>query len=304
MKPLSSAKKASNKSASWDFSGASSEELLALPIEELFARLRTSQSGLSSGEVENRLRIYGTNELAKRRRRTGVVEFLFHLSNPLIIILLLAGLISFSLGDKIGASIIFFIILLSVVLDVYQESKAERAAEVLKSKVATTATVEREGTKKEVRLVEIVLGDIVHLSAGDISPADARVINAKDLFVDQSALTGESFPVEKIASVLEQKVATLTEWNNCLFLGTSVVSGTATAVVIKTGKFTEYGKIAQNLVAREPETEFERGLRRFGSLMMQITILLVLFVFLVNSACEPYCSEQATYLRLCSSLLL
>jgi Mg2+-importing ATPase len=284
MKPLSSAKKASNKSASWDFSGASSEELLALPIEELFARLRTSQSGLSSGEVENRLRIYGTNELAKRRRRTGVVEFLFHLSNPLIIILLLAGLISFSLGDKIGASIIFFIILLSVVLDVYQESKAERAAEVLKSKVATTATVEREGTKKEVRLVEIVLGDIVHLSAGDISPADARVINAKDLFVDQSALTGESFPVEKIASVLEQKVATLTEWNNCLFLGTSVVSGTATAVVIKTGKFTEYGKIAQNLVAREPETEFERGLRRFGSLMMQITILLVLFVFLVNSA--------------------
>lgn len=203
MKPPSSEKKASNISASWDFSGASSEELLALPIEELFARLQTSQSGLSSEEVENRLRIYGPNELAKRRRRTGVVEFLFHLSNPLIIILLLAGLISFSLGDRIGASIIFFIILLSVVLDVYQESKAERAAEVLKRKVATTATVERDGTKKEVRLGEIVLGDIVHLSAGDISPADARVVNAKDLFVDQSALTGESFPVEKLASVLE-----------------------------------------------------------------------------------------------------
>jgi Mg2+-importing ATPase len=234
--------------------------------------------------VENRLRIYGPNELAKKRRRTGFVEFLFHLSNPLIIILLLAGLISFSLGDRIGASIIFFIILLSVVLDVYQESKAERAAEVLKGKVATTATAERDGARKEVRLAEIVLGDIVHLSAGDISPADARVISAKDLFVDQSALTGESFPVEKTASVLEQKGGTLTEWNNCLFLGTSVVSGTATAAVIKTGKFTEYGKIAQNLVAREPETEFERGLRRFGSLMMQITILLVLFVFLVNSA--------------------
>jgi Mg2+-importing ATPase len=267
------------------------EDLLALSTEEILVRLNTSQSGLTSQEAENRLQTYGYNELAKRKRRTAIVEFLFHLRNPLVFILLLAGLISFFLGVNSGSSdeiidavIIFSIVLLSVVLDVYQESKAERAAETLKEKVTTTATVFRDNIKQEVKLSEIVPGDIVYLSAGDIVPADARVINAKDLFVDQSALTGESFPVEKTAEPLKAKDAAITEWGNCLFLGTSVVSGATTAVVVKTGNFTEYGKIAQKLVARETETEFERGLRRFGFLMMEVTFLLVLFVFLINSA--------------------
>jgi len=267
------------------------EELLVQPIDQLLVHLNTSQSGLSSQEAANRLGIYGFNELAKKKKRTTIVEFLFHLRNPLIIILLLAGLISFFLGVSSGSSdeiidavIIFSIVLLSVVLDVYQESKAEKAAEMLKEKVTTTATVLRDNTKQEVKLSEIVLGDIVYLSAGDIAPADARVVNAKDLFVDQSALTGESFPVEKAAEPLKARGAAITEWDNCLFLGTSIVSGTATAVVLKTGSFTEYGKIAQRLAARAPETEFERGLRRFGFLMMEVTFLLVLFVFLINSA--------------------
>jgi Mg2+-importing ATPase len=261
-------------------------DLLGLPIDELLVRLNTPQSGLTSQEAENRLKIYGFNELAKRKRRTGIVEFLFHLRNPLVFILLLAGLISFFLGvnsgssdEIIGAVIIFSIVLLSVVLDVYQESKAEKAAEMLKERVATTATVLRDGVKKEVKLSEIVPGDIVYLSAGDIVPADARIIDAKDLHVDQSALTGESFPVDKTAAPLEAKGAEITEWNNCLFLGTSVVSGTATAVVVNTGNLTEFGKIARKLATREPETEFERGLRRFGFLMMEVTFVLVLFVF-------------------------
>jgi len=259
------------------------EELLSQPIDQLFASLKTSESGLTSQEVENRLKIYGYNELAKRKKRTGVVEFLFHLRNPLIFILLLAGLISGFVGDVVGASIIFSIVIISVVLDVYQESRAEKAAEMLKEKVATTATVLRDGVKKEVKLSEIVSGDIVYLSAGDIVPADARALTAKDLFVNQSALTGESFPVEKTAEPLKAKGAAITEWDNFLFLGTSVVSGTATAVVVKTGSSTEYGKIAKRLVAREPETEFERGLRRFGFLMMEITLFLVLFVFFINA---------------------
>jgi len=171
------------------------EELLDLPVEELLVRLNATQSGLTSQEAESRLRIYGYNEFAKRKRRTGIVEFLFHLRNPLIFILLLAGLISGFLGEIPNATIIFSIVLLSVGLDVYQESRAERAAEMLKEKVATTATVLRDDVKKEVKLSEVVPGDIVYLSAGDIAPADARVISAKDLFVNQSALTGESFPV-------------------------------------------------------------------------------------------------------------
>lgn len=261
----------------------SAEELLDLPTDELFDRLNTSQLGLTSQEAESRLELYGYNELAKRKKRTAIVDFLLHLRSPLIIILLLAGAISFFLGEIINATLIFSIVIMSVVLDFYQESKAEKAAELLREKVTTTATVLRDSVKQEVRLREIVPGDIVYLSAGNMVPADTRVITAKDLFVSQSALTGESFPVEKTATPLKTKGVALTEWTNYLFLGTSVVSGTATAVVVKTGKLTEYGKIARRLVARKPETESERGIRRFGLLIMEITFLLVVFVFFINA---------------------
>ncbi|MEM3377399.1 MAG: magnesium-translocating P-type ATPase [Candidatus Bathyarchaeia archaeon] len=261
----------------------SPEELLSISNDELFTRLNTSLSGLSSEEAEKRLRIYGRNELAKKKKRAAIVEFLSHFRSPLIIILMIAGLISGFLGEVINVAIIFSIIFISVILDFYQESKAEKAAEMLKEKVTTTATVLRDGTKQEVKLSEIVPGDIIYLSAGDITPADARVLVAKDLFLNQSALTGESFPVEKTAVPIKSKGTSITEWNNCLFMGTSVVSGTATAVVLKTGSFTEYGKIAKRLVENEPETEFEKGLRSFGFLIMQATFLLVMFVFLINA---------------------
>ncbi|MGF3571938.1 MAG: magnesium-translocating P-type ATPase [Candidatus Bathyarchaeia archaeon] len=261
----------------------SSEEILTLPVDELLARLKTSLTGLSSEDVERRLEIFGYNELVKKRKRTAIFDFLSHFRSPLIIILLIAGLISGFFGEAPNAIIIFSIVTLSVVLDFYQESKAERAAEMLRQRVATTATVLRDGIKKEVRLAEIVPGDIIFLSAGDIAPADARVLTAKDLFVNQSALTGESFPVEKTAAPLKSYEPSITEWSNYLFMGTSIVSGTATAVVVKTGNLTEYGKIAKRLVAREPETEFQRGIRSFGYMIMQVTFLLVVFVFFINA---------------------
>ncbi len=260
----------------------STEDLLSLPVDELLTRLKTSQSGLTSYEAENRLVVYGYNELAKRKEKTVIVEFLSHFRNPLVVILLLAGFVSGILGETINSAVIFSMVLLSVVLDMYQESKAEKAAEMLREKVTTTATVLRDGVKQEVKLSEIVPGDIIYLSAGDMVPADARTINAKDLFVNQSALTGESFPVEKTVMPSKTEFTTITEWNNYLFLGTSVVSGTATAVVIETGNSTEYGRIAKRLIERVPETESEIGLRRFGFLMMQITFLLVIFVFFIN----------------------
>ncbi|MCQ5341347.1 MAG: HAD-IC family P-type ATPase [Candidatus Methanomethylicia archaeon] len=201
----------------------------------------------------------------------------------MVIILLIAGLISGILGETTNAAIIFFIVVFSIILDFYQESKAERAAEMLKQRVAITATVLRDGVKREVRLNEIVPGDIIYLSAGDIVPADARVITAKDLFVNQSVLTGESFPVEKIAQPLKSFDPSITEWRNYLFMGTSVVSGTAMAVIVKTGSLTEYGKIAKRLVEREVETEFQRSIRNFGYMIMQVTFILVLFVFFINA---------------------
>ena len=257
------------------------EDLLALPIDSALSRLGTSPSGLTSAEAQNRLNVYGRNEIAKRKKRTAIVEFLLHFRSPLVIILLFAGLIAGFLGEMTSTAIIFSIVLMSVLLDYYQETKAVRTAEALRQRVPTTATILRDGVKREISLSEVVPGDIAFLSAGDIVPADARVIAAKDLFIDQSALTGESFPIEKTATQPDTKITTITECTHCVFFGTSVVSGTASIVVMATGSSTEYGDIAKTLVARQPETEFERGLRKFGYLIMQATLSLVIFVFFI-----------------------
>ena len=262
---------------------ADDQDLLSLPVDDVLVQLKTSQSGLSSQEVQNRLQTYGPNELAKKQKRTGLVEVLYHLRNPLVLILLIAGLISGFVGDVTDAIIIFIIVLLSIVLDVYQETKAQNAAEALKKRVTSKATVLRDGVKNDVEFSEIVPGDITFLIAGDMVPADSRLISSKDLNLNQSALTGEAFPVEKNSAPLAVKTSDLTAWNNYVFQGTSVVSGTGTAVVVKTGSLTEYGKIAKELVAKAPETEFEKGLRRFGALMTEVTLFLVVFVFFVNA---------------------
>ncbi len=286
------AKKDAEKTSSWSES-ATLEEIVRLPTEEVLARLDTSHSGLTSEEATNRLQTYGHNQLPQKKRRAGAVEFLYHLRNPLVFILLFAGLISGLIGQALDAAIIFSIVLISVVLDVYQESKAEKSAEVLKKRVVTTATVLRDGAKKEIPLSSLVPGDIIYLSAGDIVPADSRVIVQKDLYVDQSGLTGESFPVEKTTTATTAAGnATITEASNYVFLGTSVVSGTAAAVAVRTGGSTEYGKIAEQLVGRAPETEFERGLRRFGFLITQVALVLVIFVFFINAFLKPAVSHQ------------
>jgi Mg2+-importing ATPase len=243
----------------------------------------TSSQGLSNEEAERRLKIYGTNELARKKKRAAIVSYLLHFKSPLILILLAAAAFAASDGDIADFSIIFVIVIISVSIDHYQESKAENAAEALKETVSTTATVLRDNTKNELKLSLIVPGDIISLSAGDIAPADARIIDAKDLFINQSALTGESFPAEKTANELQSidvSSGAITEWNNYVFMGTSVVSGTATAAVVKTGGLTEYGKIAKRLVAKPPETEFERGVKGFSYLIMQVTFILIIFVFM------------------------
>ena len=177
----------------------SSDELVGLPIEELFERMDTSPQGLTSNQAAERLEVYGRNELAGESKHSIVKDFLLHFKSPLVLILLFAAVISGVLNEIVNMVIILIIVFASIALDSYQESKASKAAELLKQKVTTTATVIREGVRQEIGLPEIVPGDVIYLSAGDILPADARVISAKDLFVNQSALTGESFPVEKIA---------------------------------------------------------------------------------------------------------
>jgi Mg2+-importing ATPase len=275
------------KSVGWAQT-ASPEDILCVPIDDVLARLKTSRSGLTSSQATESLKIYGYNEVAKKKRTTAVVKFLLSFKNPLMLILLFAGVLTGLLGDRVEAAIILMIVLVGVVLMFFQESKAEKAADELKEKVATTATVVRDNVSREIKLSDVVPGDVVTLSAGDIVPADGRLISAKDFFVDQSALTGESFPLEKTPSALTaQEACSINEWNNYLFMGTSVVSGSATAVVVKTGSSTDYGKIVKKLVERRPETEFEKGLRRFGYLIMQVTFLLVVFVFFVKAYSAP-----------------
>ena len=265
----------------------SAEEVLILPTNELLSRLNTFPIGLTSEEAERRLEIYGRNEFAKKKKRAAIFNFLSRFKSPLVIILMIAGGVSAALGSIPSVIVIYTMVFLSVTLAYYQENNASKAAEMLREKVATLATVLRDNNKQEIKLPLLVPGDIIHLSAGDIAPADARIIDAKDLFVNQSALTGESFPVEKTPAPLRAKGASITEWGNYLFMGTSIVSGTASAVVVRTGGYTEYGKIAAKLVERAPETEFEKGTKQFGFLIMQVTFLLVMFVFLINALLHP-----------------
>ena len=252
------------------------------PLAEALRRLAATTVGLSSVEVERRLREHGPNNALDHRARSLWRDVVDRLSNPLILILLFAGVLSAFTGEVASLVLIVVIIGLSVALDVSQQRRAEQVIEALRRSVAVHATVLRDGNVRDVRPNEIVPGDVVQLLAGDVVPADCRLLTARDLFVNQALLTGESFPVEKRAvdqptAVDEPALATV--W---LSTGTSIVSGTATAVVCRTGKATEIAGIARSLVVRRPPDAFEQGLRRFGYLMLRLTILLVLFVLATN----------------------
>jgi P-type Mg2+ transporter len=254
----------------------------ALSTEEIFAVLQTSTDGLTLSEAQRRRELYGPNDISRTRKRSVISRFLEHFKNILVLILLFAAIISIFVGDISAAAIIITIIIASVTLDFYQEYNAGNAAELLRQKIITHATVIREGRQQELPLLDLVPGDIIVLSAGDIVPADARVLSERDLYLNQSALTGEPFPVEKHAKPAPTGTP-VTEAGNYVFLGTSVVSGTATAVVTRTGMTTEFGRIAGTLVERPQETEFERGLKQFSYLMSRFIFVLVLFVFFINA---------------------
>lgn len=259
------------------------EESRFIPVDQLMETLHTSLQGLSSDEVESRRSTYGRNDVVRQKKLAAFRQFAGQLKNPLIIILLLAAVLSVFLGELVDALIIIVIVFLSVFIDFFQEYRAERAVELLKEKISTMTTVIRDGARQDVPLSELVPGDIITLSAGDIVPADARVLLARDFFVDQSALTGESFPVEKTAQERQEMEPDPSRREQYLFMSSPVVSGSATAVVVKTGMLTEYGKIAERLTARPPETEFERGLKQFSYLVTRIIFLLVIFVFFTNA---------------------
>jgi Mg2+-importing ATPase len=253
-----------------------------IPLKTLFEQLQSSEQGLTGEEVRKRQETYGPNDTTGIKRSSGLVQFLRLFLNPLVAILLLAAIVSAILGDRINASIIITIVLLSNILNFVQTFQSQNAVEKLRAGVAPTATALRDGKWIEVPRRDLVPGDMIRLMAGDLVPADARLVQATDLHVQQAALTGESLPVEKSADDLAASTESFAEAHNSVFLGTSVVSGTGTALITSTGRNTAFGDIAAHLASRPPETEFERGIKGFGMLIMQTVFFLVLFIFLVG----------------------
>lgn len=245
-----------------------------------FHQLQSSPKGLTGEQAQRRLAEVGPNDPTPKKQISLLVQVLSFFNNPLVIILLIASVISAALGDIINASIIAIMVLLSVAINFFQTYRSQKAVDELRKGMAPTATVLRDGKWQELPRVQVVPGDIIRLSAGDLIPGDARLIESKDLHVQQSALTGESLPAEKESRPAGDPASP--DQSDMVFFGTSVVNGSATALVVKTGTSTQFGEIAVRLVTRRPETEFERGTRNFGLLIMRTVFFLVIFVVFVN----------------------
>jgi P-type Mg2+ transporter len=252
--------------------------------ENILSALQTdATTGLPFAEAALRIKQFGPNIIAAHKKTAWWRELLQHFKSPLMILLLVATGISYSVGETINASIIFLMVIVSVAIDFYQERDAGNAAEKLKQTVKTKVTVIRNGAEQDILPQDLCIGDIILLNAGKIVPADVRIVMAKDFFINQSSLTGESFPCEKHYEAIANATNDLSTMDNIAFMGSSVITGTAKAVVVKTGAATEFGKIAEKLSEREEETDFSRGMKEFGYLIMKVTIALVLFIFLINA---------------------
>jgi len=236
--------------------------------------------GLTSQTAAERLAQYGPNNPAPRKRRSAVIAFLHLFLNPLVLVLLIAATASAALGEATDAGIIFAIVILSNTLDFAQTRRSHKAVEQLQAQVAPMASVLRDGQWVEILCAEVVPGDVVRLSAGDMVPADARLLESRDLYVQQAALTGESLPAEKQAR--GEAVTTNPDAENMVFLGTSVVSGTARAVIVTTGTATAFGDIAARLAAPPEPTAFEHGLKDFSLFLTRTVFFLVLFLVVIG----------------------
>jgi len=274
------------------------------PLERLFAGLGTSAGGLTDAEAARRLARDGPATLTSHRRRALVLRFLARFGDPLMLLLLGAAAMAAISGDRTSAIVVGSMVLMSVTLDFVQETRAGRAAEALQRSVALRVRVRRDGATVERAAETLVCGDVVELSAGALVPADGRLLEAHDCFVNQALLTGEPYPVEKHALAdpgaaragapapavggAPADAAPIDTSDaappHAAYMGTSVVSGSASLLVAATGRATVFGRIGERLATRPPATSFELGIRRFGLLILRIALLMVVFVLVVNAA--------------------
>jgi Mg2+-importing ATPase len=262
--------------------GLTADQVWTVPAEQLLTRLGASAAGLDDATAARLLARYGPNDAAAERPRPLVLQFLDRFRNPLILILLAASALSAATGDLASFLIIAAIVLLSISLDFVQEVRAQSAVAALRRSVAVKASVRRNGACVFIPIERLVPGDIVELIAGNLVPADCRLLESRDLYVNQALLTGEPYPAEKLAGETPAGTDVSTGASNAVFAGTSVISGTAVALVCLTGATTALGKLSTSLAEKPPATAFAVGIRKFGLLIMRFTIFMVLFVLVVN----------------------
>jgi Mg2+-importing ATPase len=271
-------------------SHASSEtlgEFARVSPDEAFQRLHSTASGLAADEVARRLRTTGPNQVAHEVRHTILGELANRSINPLNLLLLALATASYLLGDPCAAIMIAVMVVLSVSLGFLQEYRSNQAADALRRMVRTTATVRRHTTEAaadhvDIPIEQIVPGDVVLLSAGDMIPADLRQISARDLFVNQSALTGEAMPLEKVAHACTSAAETHFDLPNICFMGSAVVSGVGCGVVVLTGGRTAFGRVADMIAAQRVQTSFDKGITRFTWLMIGFIVVMVPLVIVIN----------------------
>ena len=256
-------------------------EFWSVSTVDMLKQLETAENGLTGDEARERLKRFGSNLLRPPKRSDVLALLLGQFKSPIILILLFATGLSFFLHDPLDAFIIVTIVLVSGLLGFWQERGAKNAVEKLLAIVQIKASVLRDGAPKDIPVEEIVPGDIVVLNAGDVVPGDCLLQLSKDLFLDEATLTGETYPVEKAVAVLPAETP-LGQRTNALWMGTHVVSGTARALVVRTGRETEFGQVSDRLKLRPQETEFEHGIRRFGYFLMEVTMTLVVAIFAIN----------------------
>jgi len=251
-------------------------------VADILQRLNTSPAGLSEDEAAERLEVFGPNEVGQEKKHEWLHRLWVAVRNPLVILLTVLSILSYATDDIPGGTMMLIMVALGVTLRFVQETKANNAAAKLKAMIKVTATVVRDGQQKEIPLKDLVPGDVVKLSAGDMIPGDVRLLAAKDLFIIQATLTGESLPVEKSDARDARPNVSSIEHTNLCFLGTSVESGAATAVILTTGAQTYFGKVASSLAAQQPDTAFDKGVKKFVWLMLTFMLVMVPMVFLIN----------------------
>jgi Mg2+-importing ATPase len=253
----------------------------AVPTEQVVGSLKATTAGLSQAEAAERLAAMPSDEKKQSKLLRDFDLFVGQFKSPIIMLLMIAAVLSFFLGEKVDCLIIFIIVMVSGLLGFFQEQGAENAVEGLLSLIQVNCKVIRDGKELEVPTHAVVPGDVIVLSAGSTVPADAIIIESKELFVDEAPLTGETLPAEKHAGKSDDDCP-LSRRSNCVFQGTHVISGYAKILAVFTGKDTEFGKISSRLNKRGPETEFERGIKTFGYFLMEVTFVLVIVIFAVN----------------------